>query len=251
MSTLRILCRREWRRLLYLPASWVSFVVALFTFAILFTRALTQTVAQGTAESIAVSWATALLPAMVLLATLVTPQLFCYDREQGISELMSATPISTTQLVLSKFIPLTCFQVFLSLLTIIVPLLILPMMVTHRVELGSTLSWIMDLLLLWLLAGCISALVLLISTMFESRVACGAVALFVCCGCPLIASQLIPTWFTDCLEQLEWLSPVKHLADVGSGLLHPTYPVALLVFTVLLIRLTIIRHECLRLKGKL
>ena len=248
MNNLRILCRREWRRLVRLPAGWMPLAAGIALFTLLFAQKITQT---GQIDPMAVLWSTALLPALALSAALLASQCFCFDRESGLSELMASTAIPSGQIVLSKYLPLVAFLHLQMALTLTVPLLILPRFGSQRLVCGSWLCWGADALLLGTACALLAAIVLLVSILFKSRSACTAAALVICCGLPLAAGQILPTWFPDSLARIEWFSPYAQLGDAGTGLLHLTHPLCTLLLASLLLRYTIVRYECLRLRGRL
>lgn len=151
-----VIARREWRSLFLSPLAWIVLGVVQFLLAWLFLLQLDQYMelqprlagipgGPGVTDMIVAPVISTAAALMLVIVPLLSMRSFAEERRNGSLVLLRAAPISTTEIVLGKYLGLMGFLV-LSLLLLAAMLLSLSL--GTSIDIGKTLAGLLGLLLM-------------------------------------------------------------------------------------------------------
>lgn len=216
---IRLIALRELRSLFSLPSTWFVLAVLQFIFAWFFLARLDAflmiqpQLAQianppGVTVAVAAPIFNTVAVLLMMLVPMFTMRLIAEERRNQTLALLLSAPLSSTQIVLGKFVGLLIFMV---VLMAGVPLMIYTLTLGAPLDHGLILSNLLGLLLL---TASYSALGLYISTLTNQPIIAALGALAV----------LLGLWLADvgaATETSPWhqFSPLYHFQNFNSGLL--------------------------------
>lgn len=238
---IRLLALRELRSLFAMPSTWFVLAALQFIFAWFFLARLEAfldiqpQLAQlanppGVTNMVAAPMFNTVALLLMMLVPLFTMRLIAEERRNQTLALLLSSPLSTSQIVLGKFLGLL---VFLAVLMVSVPLMIYTLSLGTSLDNGLLLS---NMLGLFLLTASYIALGLYISALTAQPVI-AAVGSF---------AVLIGLWLADIgavAPDSPWhsISPLHHFLNFNDGLLDSGDAAFFVLFTVVFLLLAI-RH---------
>ena len=175
---------------------------------------------------------------LLMAVPLLTMRLFSEERRNQTLTLLLSAPVSTTEIVLGKFVGLLLF------LAIMLGLCVL---MSASLALGGTIDWGLiaaNSLGLMLLVGAFAALGLFISSLTQHA----AIAAFATFGV-LLLLWILNSLVQDPNHPLLYLSLMKHFDSFNRGLIDTTDLAYLLLFAVTFLVLTVRQLDAKRLQG--
>ena len=175
---------------------------------------------------------------LLMAVPLLTMRLFSEERRNQTLTLLLSAPVSTTEIVLGKFVGLLLF------LAIMLGLCVL---MSASLALGGPIDWGLiaaNSLGLMLLVGAFAALGLFISSLTQHA----AIAAFATFGV-LLLLWILNSLVQDPNHPLLYLSLMKHFDSFNRGLIDTTDLAYLLLFAVTFLVLTVRQLDAKRLQG--
>lgn len=162
-------------------------------------------------------WGMAAAPWLPVLAALTTMRLFAVERASGMLDLLLAAPLRERTLVLGKYFGGLTPLIVALLLSLAVPLLLLPAL-TDQVLAVPWPAYAATFLLLALQASTWCALGTLISLACRNLASAAVTALVLCCGLPLALYLVLLHWLPQVRTATPWMLLLAHVYDFSTGL---------------------------------
>lgn len=243
------LARKELKTLFASPLAWVVLAVMQLIFAWVFLFQLDQYLENlprlqqlanppGVTEVVIAMLFGFATIVLLMAVPLMSMRLFSEEQRNQTLTLLLSAPVSTTEIVLGKFVGLMAF--------LLVALLLLVAMAAS-LALGGPLDWGLiaaNALGLTLLLAAFSALGLFISSLTQH----GVVAAFGTFGA-LMLLWIVNASATDPEALLNYLSLMRHFDTFNRGLVDTRDVAYLLVFSIVFLMLTAHRLDAKRLHG--
>jgi len=246
---IRLLALRELRSLLAIPSTWFMLAILQFIFTWFFLNTLQTfldlqpqlaqfTNSPGITSIVATPLFNMVALLLMMLVPMFTMRLIAEERRNQSFVLLLSAPLSTSQIVLGKFMGL---MTFLALLMSSIPLMIWTLALGTELDYGLLLSNLIGLLLLT--ASCVS-LGLYISSLTAQPVIAAIGTLAV----------LVGLWLSDIASTVEsapWrqLSPLYHFQNFNTGLLDSSDVTFFILFSLVCLLLTMRRINNNRIYG--
>jgi ABC-2 type transport system permease protein len=247
-----VIARTELRRMFYAPLAWAILAVVLFILGLLFLILVDSYIstlqpqlmgvpgAPGVTDLVlspVIFWAGVL---MLTVSPLLTMRAFSEERQQGSLTLLTSAPLSTTEIVLGKYLALLLFSLVLLGLLLLMPL---SLAVGTELDLGKILS---GLLGLFLLTASFSAAGLYISSQTRTPL----IAALSSFGLLMFLVVLYVSGSAEgtASELFVYLSHLSHLLSFMQGLFDSSDLLYYLLFSAAFLILTIRRLDNERLQ---
>ena len=175
---------------------------------------------------------------LLMAVPLLTMRLFSEERRNQTLTLLLSAPVSTTEIVLGKFV---------GLLSFLAVMLGLCLLMSASLALGGTIDWGLiaaNSLGLLLLVGAFAALGLFISSLTQHP----AIAAFATFGA-LLLLWILNSLLQDPNQPLLYLSMMKHFDGFNRGLIDTTDIAYFLLFAATFLTLTVRQLDAKRLQG--
>lgn len=207
------------RDLRYIGRSFpFGMTVAVFisVFAVVFCRAL---FAPSSLElPLPAVWALAVTPCLPFLCALVSARMFSSERSSGMLETFMASPITEAELVAGKFGSAFVLCAGAVILTLVVPLFVLPRCVPGSTAAIALAQYLCPLLAMILQCAFWCALGVLISLLCANIVSAVAVSLLICGVLPWGFYFTALACLPEVRSQMAYLPTLQHALDASSGM---------------------------------
>ncbi len=245
------IARREFQSLFLSPLAWSILAVLQFILAYLFMTQIETFIsfqsrlaqishAPGITDIIAAPLFSNAAVIMLLVTPLLTMRLISEERRNKTLTLLLASPVSTTEIVLGKYLAIVGLQTCIVLMT---ALMSLTLLLGGEVDFGK---WFCNLLGLSLLTAAFTALGLYLSSI-ASHPTIAAIGSF-----GLLLLLWIIDWKAGLKSQssdiLEYLSLLRHVQNLQTGLLDSQDVAYFLLFSATFLILSIFHLESDRLQ---
>lgn len=233
-----VIANKELRSLFAMPSTWLILAALQFIFALLFLSRLNaylQVQAQltqlanppGATLIVAAPMFEALALILLMLIPIFTMRLIAEERRNQTLILLKSAPISSTEIVLGKFLGLF---IFLSIIIIACSLMVMTLALGTSVDYGLLLLNVLGLLLL---AASYTALGLYFSALTVQPAVAAISTIAV-----LFALGLLAGISPDSSIAFDAISPTRHFRSFNNGLFSSTDLIFFLLFSITFILLT-------------
>lgn len=247
MSVILHISGNELRRLFKSPLAWIILAIVQFLAAIFFYlllaqfmnpagsgQGLTATVVAGTLQIAGII--------LLLVSPLLTMRLFSEEHRHGTIKLLMSSPVSSSELVIGKYIGITVFYLCMLGMITLMPLSLLPGTELDLGQLGS------GLLGLFLLMSAFAAIGLFISTLTD-QAGVAAVSTFAVLFVLWIINVAGNSASERMAQVFSWLSLLRHYDNLLNGMFNSVDVIYYLLITAGFIILSIWRLDARRRHG--
>lgn len=204
---------------------------------------------EGSVLQIQSLWGVSVAPWLPVLSAILTTRLFAEERATGMIEMLMSAPVREREVVAGKFLAAFMMVALALLVSLVVPLWILPRMSQHVQGDVSVLAFAAALLILLLQSAVWCAAGTLASLFFSNQVAAAACSLLLCCGLPVAVYFAVMAWVPALRAELAWMPLMVHVYDFSTGLFAAGVVTMYLASTVFFLFACSKSLACLRLRG--
>ncbi len=223
--------------------------VAAFLAACGWTFVMTLRRNEGSVLQIQSIWGLSIAPWLPLLSAVLTMRLFAEERSTGMIDLLMSSPIRERDLVIGKFLSAMTVMAVALLLSLTVPVLILPALSAPVQGTVRAAGFVATFLILFLQASTWCAAGTMISVFFRNQAAAAVGSLVLCSGLPVVAYAAVLAWVPSVRTEMAWMPLLVHVYDFSTGLFS-TAILALYVMTTVFFLFGCSKLlACLRLRG--
>lgn len=204
---------------------------------------------EGSVLQIQSLWGVSVALWLPVLSSILTTRLFSEERASGMIEMLMSSPVREREVVAGKFLSAFTMVVLALLVTLTVPLWILPRMSLHVQGGVSVLAFAAALLILLLQAAVWCAAGTLISLFFSNQAAAAACSLLLCCGLPAAVYFAVMAWVPALRAEMAWMPLLVHVYDFSTGLFSAGFMMLYLASALFFLFVCSKSLACLRLRG--
>jgi ABC-2 type transport system permease protein len=223
--------------------------VAAFLAACGWTFVMTLRRNEGSVLQIQSIWGLSIAPWLPILSALLTMRLFAEERSTGMIDLLMSSPIRERDLVIGKFLSALTVMAVALLLSLAVPLLILPALSAPVQGTVHAAGFVATFLILLLQAATWCAAGTMISVFFCNQAAAAASSLVLCAGVPVVVYAAILAWVPSIRAETAWMPLLVHVYDFSTGLFSTAILALYVTATVFFLFGCSKLLACLRLRG--
>jgi ABC-2 type transport system permease protein len=245
MKTVYMIWKREVRA--FFGAFSCGFALAAFLAACGCTFGVLLRGNEGSVLQIQSLWGVSVALWLPVLSALLTTRLFSEERATGSIEMLMSAPVREREVVLGKFLSALTMVVLAMLVTLTVPLWILPRMSPHMQGGVSFLAFAAALLILLLQASVWCAAGTLISLFFSNQTAAAVCSLLLCCALPAAVYFAVMAWVPALRAEMAWMPLLVHVYDFSTGLFSAGFMMLYLATTLFFLFVCSKSLACLRL----
>ena len=206
---------------------------------------------EGSILQIQSIWGLSVAPWLPILSAMLTMRLFAEERSTGMIDLLMSTPIRERELVFGKFFSSVTVAAVAVALSLVVPLMILPMLATPLQGTASALAIASTFGILLLQASAWCAAGTMISVLFRHQAAAAVSSLVLCCCVPIAVYAAILAWVPGVRAEMAWMPLLLHVYDFSTGLFSTSVVGLYLMLTGFFLFACSKFLACLRVKGSL
>lgn len=245
MSVIFHIAKHELKRLFKSPLAWIIFAVVQFLLAIFFLLILSQYIDPAAASLFANYGVTEIVVVgllqiagiiLLLITPFVTMHTFSEERQTGTIKLLLSSPVSMTELVLGKYMGVSCY---LFMLLVLISLMPLSLLMGTELDLLQLLSAFLGLILL---VSSFAAIGLFVSSL-TSHSAVAAISTFGILFVLWIMNMAGSTGSEHFREILTYLSLLNHYHNLLDGVFNSADVVYYLLVSAVFIILSIWRLD--------
>ena len=223
--------------------------VAAFLTACGWTFVMTLRRNEGSVLQIQSIWGLSIAPWLPILSAVLTMRLFAEERSTGMIDLLMATPIRERDLVIGKFLSAMTVMTVALLLSLTVPVLILPALSAPVQGTVHAAGFVATFVILFLQASAWCAAGTMVSMFFRNQAAAAVSSLVLCGGVPVVVYAAILAWVPSVRADVAWMPVLVHVYDFSTGLFSTAIIALYVVSTVFFLFGCSKLLACLRLRG--
>jgi ABC-2 type transport system permease protein len=192
--------------------------VAAFLAAFGWTFVMTLRRNEGSVLQIQSVWGLSVAPWLPILSALLTMRLFAEERSSGMIDLLMSSPIRERDLVIGKFLSAMTVMAVALLLSLAVPVLVLPALSAPVQGTVRAAGFVATFLILFLQASTWCAAGTMVSVFFRNQAAAAVSSLMLCVGVPVVVYAAILAWMPTLRAETAWMPLLVHVYDFSTGL---------------------------------
>lgn len=204
---------------------------------------------EGSVLQIQSLWGVSVTPWLPVLSAILTTRLFAEERATGMIEMLMSSPVREREVVAGKFLSAFTVVALALLISLVVPLWLLPRMSVHVQGDVSALAFGATLLILLMQAALWCAAGTFVSLFFSNQVAAAACSLLLCCGLPAALYFAVMAWVPALRAELAWMPLMVHVYDFSTGLFSAGALMLYLASSVFFLFVCSKSLACLRLRS--
>lgn len=204
---------------------------------------------EGSVLQVQSIWGISVAPWLPILSAVLTMRLFSEERSTGMIDLLMASPIRERELVIGKFLSAMTVTAVALVLSLVVPMVVLPMLSAPVHETVRAVSFVATYLILLLQASAWCAAGTMVSVFFRNQAAAAVSSLVLCSGIPVAVYAAVLAWVPSVRMEMAWLPMLMHVYDFSTGLFSTAVIALYAVLTVFFLFSCSKLLACLRLRG--
>jgi ABC-2 type transport system permease protein len=204
---------------------------------------------EGSVLQIQSIWGLSIAPWLPVLSAVLTMRLFSEERSTGMIDLLMSSPIRERDLVIGKFMSAMTVMVVVLLVSLTVPVLILPALSAPVQGTVRVAGFVATFIILFLQASTWCAAGTMISVFFRNQAAAAVSSLVLCSGVPVVVYAAILGWIPSLRAETAWMPLLVHVYDFSTGLFSTAIIALYVVTTVFFLFGCSKLLACLRLRG--
>ncbi len=187
---------------------------------------------EGSVLQIQSIWGLSIAPWLPILSAVLTMRLFAEERSTGMIDLLMSSPIRERDLVIGKFLSAMTVMVVALLVSLSVPVLILPALSVPVQGTVRAAGFVATFFILFLQASTWCAAGTMISVFFRNQAATAVSSLLLCGGVPMVVYAAILAWVPSVRVEVAWMPLLVHVYDFSTGLFSTAIMALYVVMTV-------------------